>query len=406
MKKKESIVVKTAAVITAFAVVAFNYSGIMRNVRALPEAYYAESREELAEKIDATEFVSGLSVTASSVGDETLSQHRVDYKLFGLVTVKSVNAYVDERVKLTPCGNAVGITIYTDGVLVVGIGSFINMSGQKCSPADDSGIEPGDVILRVAGKEVSSSEELQIALDANPNGAALDIDRNGEIITLTVKPQSSKDGGVRIGAWVRDSTVGVGTLSFHDEKTGLIAALGHAVVDADTGRLIKVKDGKLVEADIIGVSRGQAGAPGELHGTFHENSTIIGSVDGNTELGIFGYVNGISVDYGESLQVAFPDEVHKGDAYVYTTVDGNSVERYSCRIVRTGDQDEPAPKGLVIEITDDRLIKKTGGIVQGMSGSPIVQDGKLVGVVTHVFVNDPQKGYGAYAYWMYETMGE
>ena len=396
--------IKSAAVLAAFLLTAFCHGQAMTGVRELPEAFYAESDAALRERISGTFTAPGVSVTAESSADETLSS-TVSCRLLGVITVKKVPAYIGSRAELVPGGRAVGISIYTDGVLVVGTGSFVSESGRKLSPASDAGVKAGDVILSVNGTGISNSRELQALLDS-PERAVLDIERSGERITLTVTPSRAETGEYRIGAWVRDSTVGIGTLSFYDRVTGLAAALGHAVVDADTGSLLKVKDGKLVAASVLGVTKGRSGAPGELHGTFDDGSFCIGSISANTELGIYGYLADGAKAFlaGEPVPVAFPDEAETGSAQIITPACGEP-EIYSCRIIKTGRQNEPAPKGLVIEITDERLVSVTGGIVQGMSGSPILQNGRLVGVVTHVFVNDPLKGYGAYAYWMYKRFG-
>ena len=288
----------------------------------------------------------------------------------------------------------------------MGLSAFTDGSGKKVSPAADAGLKAGDVILFAGGTPVSTAKELEAALSKLGGRAILVVERNGKRIEMTVSCGRTAEGEVRIGAWVRDSTVGIGTLSFYDESTGAIAALGHAVTDADTGALLKVRDGKLVIANILGVTKGQRGAPGELHGTFDENSPVIGSIPSNTELGIFGRSaeETRSLLLGEAIPVAFPDEVREGEAQILSYAGGELIA-YSCRIIKTGRQDSPAQKGLVIEVSDERLIQLTGGIVQGMSGSPIIQDGKLVGAVTHVFLNDPLKGYGAYAYWMYSISG-
>ena len=176
-------------------------------------------------------------------------------------------------------------------------------------------------------------------------------------------------------------------------------------MDADTGSLLNVRKGEMVEADVLGVTKGSSGFPGELRGAFGAKSLRIGSIDVNTELGIFGIAD--SADYtceaGETLPIAFPNEVHKGEAYIITQIDGEKPQPYSCKIIKNASQSVPSQKGLVIEITDERLLNKTGGIVQGMSGSPIVQDGRIAAVVTHVFVNEPNRGYGVYAFWMYSV---
>ena len=409
--KDNSWIIKSVFALFAFALLAFNCSDLMRGVRSLPGAYYAESDGELYEMLSCIGCPDGVTVTASASGDERISERRFDvqYKLLGVIPIKSASAFVGERAYLAPCGQPVGISIFTEGVLVVGLAGFQNEAGSQVSPAAEAGLRAGDIILYADGREVNSSAVLQSIIDKSDGGTELIVTRSGKQLAVRVFPQvSAQSGGKRIGAWIRDSTVGVGTLSFYDEKTGVIAALGHSVTDPDTGTLLTVKDGKLVLARIIGVTRGMQGSPGELQGTFDDRSPVVGTVSANTELGIYGYADADAELFSglQPVAVAYPDEVHTGEALLYADVDGSGVKAYACRIVKTDSQNEPGQKGLVIEVTDSELIGKTGGIVQGMSGSPVMQDGMLVGVLTHVFVNDPHKGYGAYAYWMYKTFME
>ncbi|MCH5279228.1 MAG: SpoIVB peptidase [Christensenellaceae bacterium] len=397
---------RICGIILALLLCAVNFSTPMRTVRSLPNAIFAENNNELnAETTDLYEQFGMGAVSASYTGDETLSSGSININVLGFITLRSIPAYVGERAWLHPGGNAIGITIYTQGVLVVGNGSFTNSAGKKCNPSQEAGIKPGDVIISVEGTAVNTSEELQVALNANQFGASIQIDRNGKRMEIYIVPEVASDGTARIGAWVRDSTVGIGTLSFYEEDTKVTTALGHAVIDADTGRIITVGSGEMRYARVLGVVKGTAGIPGEIQGTFSSASIRIGSIDGNGELGIFGSGDGdINVlTENNAVPVAFPNEVKTGDAYILSDIDGNGPKQYSCRILKAAKQSKPGQKGLVIEITDERLLSTTGGIVQGMSGSPILMDGFLVGVVTHVFVNDPTKGYGVYAYWMYQN---
>lgn len=406
LKKKRLIRIMGVALSAIIA--ALNYTPAMRLARTMPDSFFAQNIEELNSKLGSVNDSYGLGrvATVSASKDETLGEQTVSLKLLGILNIKSVPAYIGEKCLLYPCGNAIGISIYTQGVLVVGNGSFTNAAGRRCEPSKRAGVKAGDIITEVSGTRITTSEELQIALNANPVSARLTIDRNGKTHTIDVKPEAGADGNYRIGAWVRDSTVGIGTLSFMDAEDNGIAALGHAVIDSDTETLIRVRDGEIVYATIVGITKGFEGLPGELQGAFSDDSRRIGRITGNGELGIYGVadaaVNELKVN--GAIPVAFPDEVHTGDASIYSTIDNGAVREYSCRIIKTSRQSEPGQKGLVVEITDERLLESTGGIVQGMSGSPIIQDGMVAGVITHVFVNDPSKGYGAYAYWMYENM--
>ena len=421
-----NIGIKIFGIILSALVVFFNYSPRMRAVRALPKAVFVNSvstsndtDKDGTKHFDSVQSTLSMLESASTAhgqegalnvtesGDETLGAKRISVRLFNLFELANVPIYSHERAMLYPGGRAVGISINLRGLLIVGSGSFRNKEGRECCPAKRAGFRAGDVILSINGTAVSTSEEMQLALNANPDSAQIVFERNNRRQTLTVKPEMGTDGKAKIGAWVRDSTVGIGTLSFVTEKEKASAALGHAVLDADTGSLLNVRKGEMVEADVLGVTKGSSGFPGELRGAFGAKSLRIGSIDVNTELGIFGIAD--SADYtgeaGETLPIAFPNEVHKGEAYIITQIDGEKPQPYSCKIIKNAAQSVPSQKGLVIEITDDRLLNKTGGIVQGMSGSPILQDGKLIGAVTHVLVNDPATGYGIFIDNMLEAAG-
>jgi stage IV sporulation protein B len=401
-QKVKRIIEKSLAALLAAAVFALGYTPEMAAVREAPDAVFGASYEELSEKTGGSQ--KGVLAVQSSL-DETLGECTLSYKLFGLIPVRTVPVFVGKRAELVPGGDPVGVSIRTDGVLVVGVGKVSDGLGKYYAPAEQAGLRPGDVILSVNGEPISDSSELESAV-SNGGPAELSVERGGRRLEITVTPVCGEDGKPKLGAWVRDSTVGIGTLSFYDRDTGVLAALGHAVVDMDTGSLLKVRDGRLVIASVLGVTRGAQGSPGELHGTFGKESPVLGRIILNTELGIFGEVDPSCSEFLErnEIPVAFPDEVRTGEAVILCSADG-TIREYSCRIVKASRQGEPAPKGLVIEITDSELTELTGGIVQGMSGSPVIQNGMLVGAVTHVFVNDPKRGYGAYAYWMYKSSG-
>ncbi len=389
----------------ALAVFYFNFTPGMCAVRELTDAIFVERGEALPSP-PLSSAAEG-AVTVSDSGDETLSGRRLRILLFGFIELKSIPVCVSERAMLIPGGNAVGISIHTDGVLIVGFGEVYDSSGNKCCPAKDSSLRAGDLIISANGIPVYTAEELQQALNESHSRARLSVRRDGKLVSVSVTPAVGSGGDVKLGAWVRDSTVGIGTLSFVIAESGGTAALGHSVVDADTGCILPVRSGELRAASILGVTKGRSGIPGELRGTVHDSALLIGSIISNSELGVFGLLeaqNGAqSPAAAETLPLAFPTEVHEGDAELLAQIDSEGVKSYSCKIIRVSKQDRPDQKGLVIEITDSRLLVKTGGIVQGMSGSPIIQDGRLAGVVTHVFVNDPTRGYGVYAYWMYEA---
>lgn len=380
----------------------FNFTPSMRNVRSLPSAIFAENIDGLNLALNGIPNSMRQSVAAAGSDDETLAEKELNIKLFGLITLRSIPVYVGERKCVIPCGDAIGISIHTKGLLVVGNGSFTDAGGKRHSPSSDAGIRAGDRIISVNGIEVNTSEEMQRVIDGSTGGVGLTVERNGKVLSFNIVPVNADDGRLKIGAWVRDSTIGIGTLSFIDSATGKTAALGHAVVDSDTGEIITVLNGSMCRAKLIGIKKGRNGDPGELQGSFDDKCELISDITGNGELGIFGTVRS---EYLNSLQnnaltVAFPNEVRLGPAVILTSLDNSGVKEYSCEIIKLYKQSYAEQKGIIIQITDESLLSAAGGIVQGMSGSPILQDGMLVGVVTHVFVNDPTRGYGVYAYWM------
>lgn len=393
-------------VILAVAIFIFNFTPSMQSIRALPNAIYVDDESELADFISVgTSLSFETAEFASLTSDELFSEKYLEVKLFGLLPIKKVPVYVAERKYVKPAGDAIGISIHTHGVLVVGNGTLIDVYGRKCRPSEQAGIKSGDIIISVNGINVNSSSDMQQIINKSQSSVELTIERESKIIVITVTPIIADDGQLKIGTWIRDSTVGIGTLSFINEKDEICAALGHAIIDSDTNSIIKVGYGEMRRATIVGVKKGLPGYPGELLGNFTSAAELIGNIEFNGEFGIYGKVNSENYFFEsrETMPVAFPDEAKKGDAVILSTIDGDNVEAYNCKIIKLTNQTEPTSKGMVIEITDNRLLEKTGGIVQGMSGSPIIQNGMLVGVITHVFINDPSKGYAIYAYWMQNT---
>lgn len=327
-------------------------------------------------------------------------------KVFG-VKVKDIQITVLEEVMLVPGGQSIGVMLHTKGALVVGSMNITSKTGEPVNPAKVAGLQAGDIIEKYNGEEIKDAAHLSELINQDEEGAArLSVRRGDQNLELTIYPvQDAQDGLWKLGVWVRDSTLGVGTLTFHDPASGKFAGLGHAITDVDTGKLLTVKDGEIVKSDILEVVKGEEGEPGELRGSFGQNDEVIGTISKNTEYGLYGNTqkqmqNGI---YG-ALPAAKRDEVKVGEATLLCTLDDSGVKEYSCKIVKVNSQDSPEQKSFVVQIDDERLLETTGGIVQGMSGSPIIQNGKIVGAVTHVFINDPTQGYGIYLDWMLSEM--
>ena len=325
------------------------------------------------------------------------------FRLLGVLPVKTVEVEVAEERTLIPGGKSVGIAIETDGLVVVGTSDL----GQAASPAERAGLRAGDVITAVNGVEVSSSEELSAQLEAG-TAAELQVERSGSALNLTLTPEADpRDGELRIGAWVRTSTAGVGTLTYVDPEDMRFGALGHAISDVDTGITLPVADGGLFESEVVQINPGKRGAPGEIVGDFLSQEAQIGAITTNCDRGIYGdsYSGDIAeLPYPEGLPVATRSQLHTGAAQILTTLD-DAVGAYDCEIERIEADGNASGRSFVLHVTDPELIERTGGIVQGMSGSPIIQDGKLVGAVTHVLVNDPTRGYGIFIENMLDAAG-
>ena len=325
---------------------------------------------------------------------------KTELKILGVFTVKTVNVQSVDRPYLVPCGTAFGIKMLTDGVVVTSFGK-VGDSGDvfELSPAGKAGIEQGDIICEINGEHITSSNKL-VELVANSKGKAdICYIRDGQQHTATVYPKKDENGEYKLGVWVRDSTAGIGTMTFYDESRGVYGGLGHAVCDIDTGEQLPLGSGEIVPATISSVKKGTSGNPGELCGTLISGISF-GSIDDNSNCGLFGRTSLCPVSR-VAVPMAFKQEVKTGKAYIISTVENAPAEEYEIEI-ESIDYGNSENKNMVIKVTDERLLEKSGGIVQGMSGSPIIQDGMLVGAVTHVFVSDPTHGYGIFAETMYD----
>ena len=303
-----------------------------------------------------------------------------------------------------PLGRAVGIKLFSDGVMVVGLSEVDTPSGSS-APAKNCGLREGDIITHINSEEVDTIEEVQSILqDLEGETMSIRARRDGEELQVTAQAvQCASDGSYKLGAWIRDSMAGIGTLTFYDPESGVFGALGHAISDVDTAQLMPLQSGSILYATVQDVRKGQAGAPGELHGAF-EASRDLGDLYCNSASGIFGTLTDASLTAGvEPVPVAGRGEVHTGPAVIRSNIAGDEVKEFQVEITRV--YPEGNEKDLTLKVTDEELLAATGGIVQGMSGSPILQDGKLIGAVTHVLVNDSAQGYGILMEHMLDAAG-
>ncbi|WP_141264937.1 SpoIVB peptidase [Moorella sp. E308F] len=329
---------------------------------------------------------------------------QLQLKLFGLIPLKNITVQMVQPVSVFPGGQAIGVLLKTEGVMVVGQAAVTDNQGNKLYPARQAGLETGDTIVAIDGQKVSSDQEVASLIDAAgraKRSLRLTVRRDEHLFSLNIQPLYCRETGrYRIGIFVRDSTAGVGTLTFYDRDKSVFGALGHIVTgDGQTG--MNISGGRIVAAAIQGIHQGRRGQPGEKIGVFLENSSFSGIIKKNTTVGIFGTITGNIPGYFTSpLPVALAETVRPGPAEILTVVEGEKVERFQVEIERVMLHQRASGRGLILRITDPRLLALTGGIIQGMSGSPIIQDGQLVGAVTHVFINDPTRGYGVLAEWM------
>ena len=331
-----------------------------------------------------------------TIQSSNMGTHQISMKLFGIFPIKDIEVSVIEETQVIPCGFPIGIYLETDGILVIGSAKVVDDGGNIVEPAYAL-LKSGDYIEEVNGVAITSKEELIRAIDES-GGAdiLLTVRRNGERIRVSLSPVKTGDGDYKLGVWVRDDAQGIGTLTFVTTD-GRFGALGHGVSDVDTGSLLDISDGKLYETKILSIIKGEAGAPGGLSGIINYESSELGRIEENSGQGIFGTAENelIRMAGYESMEIGFRQEVEAGAAYVRCKVDG-TLKDYEIRINKINHSSDNLNKGMEICIVDEELLSKTNGIVQGMSGSPIIQNGKVIGAVTHVFVNDSTKGYGIF----------
>lgn len=320
--------------------------------------------------------------------------YKAALKLMGIIPVKDVKVKVAEEKTVTLCGTPFGIKIFTDGVMVVGTSAVITEKGAV-DPAENAGIEIGDVIVSINGNQVNDNKQVATIIEQS-KGKELNVTvkRNDKEYCLTLNAAlSSNDCLYKAGMWIRDSSAGIGTLTFTDNTTGSFAGLGHGICDVDTGNIVPLSNGEIVPVILTDIKKSYQGIPGELKGFLDEGT--IGNLKSNSDMGVYGTVN--SEINGFDYPVAAKYQVKEGEAKVLTTLPGKKTKFYDCYIEKVNYDEKNLTRNLIIKITDDELKSYAGGIVQGMSGSPIVQNGKFVGAVTHVFVNNPSLGYGIFA---------
>lgn len=340
----------------------------------------------------------GESCAAFNNGTAFYSEGDAGYQLDIGVCQINIPVQVKCPQSVVPGGQCIGVALYTDGIIIVGCQDIAVKDGSRVNPARSAGLRAGDIIKQVNGKDVRNITEFVLQSEKYKQEAMeLTVLRDGESFRTKINAAYDiNDDKYRLGLWLKDSTAGIGTLTCYDPETMRFAALGHAICESETGVLMPLARGEIVDCVISEIQKGRKGQPGELKGSFRADAECLGNISTNCEYGLYGTLvrlPGESI-YGE-LPVGSRASVHTGEATVLASID-NCIKEYSIKIVTVNRQEKRSQKGIVLQVTDRELLEKTGGIVQGMSGSPIIQDGKIVGAVTHVLVNDPTRGYGIY----------
>lgn len=327
-------------------------------------------------------------------------KYRTKVTALKLFPVKDIDVTVTKRRYVTPGGDVFGIKLYTKGIIVVDIDSVTTKNGSA-DPAVSAGLKCGDIITHIGKNEALSSQQLTDAVEQSKGKKLnLTVERNGESFEVTLKPELSVNGSYKAGIWVRDSSAGIGTVTFYDDSSGMFGGLGHGVCDVDTGKIMPLNNGEAVRAKVNGFYKSSAGNPGELCGVFTDSA--IGTLRVNHDMGVYGELN--QPTGKKTIPVALESEVRLGEAQMITTIDENGPQYYDIEIVKIYPSSDLSARNMIIKVTDPELLEKTGGIVQGMSGSPIIQNSMLVGAVTHVFISDPSQGYAVFSQRMIETM--
>jgi len=343
------------------------------------------------------------SEVSSNIGKIDLSVN------LGSIKIKDVTVNVIPKTVVVPVGNTIGLKLYTSGVLVVGMSEIEGEDKNKHKPYQNTGIIEGDMIVEINKKTVSCTADLiQTVNESNGEDISVKYVRDGDVKTTNMSPAKTSSNEYKLGLWVRDAAAGVGTVSFYEPSTGMFAALGHGILDIDTEKLINISKGEVVTSNILSITKGEKGKPGEIKGSI-ENGQTVGEVYKNSSFGIYGKINNpniLGINIKNELEIMPRNEIKKGSASIICTLENNSKEEYEIEIEKVFTNNNLDNKSMLIKVKDKKLIEKTGGIIQGMSGSPIIQDGKFVGAVTHVLVNDPTMGYGVFADLMIKQIRE
>lgn len=365
------------------------------NISFLPSEITILKGEELNLKT-----IYGINLSrVATVSNEVVNKTTIEVDLFGKVKVKDINVTSIENYEVVPVGKLIGLKLYTNGVLIVGMTEIEDIHNIKQKPYETENIKEGDTIIKVNEFEISSIEDLQKAVNSSSGETVnLTLIRDGEFFTCNIRPAEVEKNKYKLGLWVKDAATGVGTMSFYEPDSKWFAALGHGISDLDTDRLIEIDSGELVTSKIISIQKSESGEAGEIRGSIAGQSTI-GEVEANTDFGIYGKLNNLSklnIDINNKLPVALRSEIELGQAKMICTLDDGITREYDVEIEKIFINNNQNNKSMQIRITDENLLEKTGGIIRGLSGAPIIQNGKFIGAITNVLVNEPERGYAIF----------
>ncbi len=378
------------------------FEGEELNVKTVAGIKIRKANNPNLQIIQASKEIGSNTNTYSSVGN-----YEINLDLFGTIPVKEINVNVIERTKVIPCGDLIGVKMYTPGVLVVGMSEIEGKDNKLYKPYLNSGIQEGDMIIEIDNHKVSNTNDLIKLVNAS-GGKNIDVKytRESETMTTTILPVENSSNEYKMGLWVRDATAGVGTLTFVEPSTNSFAALGHGIIDSDTGGIFNIANGELVGSNLLSIRKGEKNNPGEIRGMVDSTQTI-GEIYKNTNFGVFGHVSNIgNVGFAENTEydVALRSEICEGKAEIICELENGNKDKYEIQIAKIYTSNNYDNKSMLIKITDERLLNKTGGIIQGMSGAPIIQNGKFIGAVTNVLVSDPTTGYAIFGDLMIKQM--
>ena len=380
------------------------------NITQIPDDLIILRNEDLKFKT-----MPGLSIIETmrtfSLDKETKIDTSIEIQLLGKITLRNVELTTLDDIEVIPVGKIVGLKLYTNGVLVVGMSEIEDESSRLVKPYENTNIQEGDMIIEINGEEIESIQNLKtIVNNTSGNDVEIKLLRDGtSVVVSNIKPVKVSKDEYKLGLWVKDAATGVGTMTYYEPKSNKFALLGHGITDADTNSLIYIDSGELVTSKVVSVKKGASGEPGEIRGTILKQKTI-GKVNKNTNFGVFGELEDLTtlnIDTSKKYKIALRNEIKEGSAKILCSIDdSNKVQEYEIEIEKVYTDNDSNNKSMLIRITDDKLIEKTGGIIRGLSGAPIIQNGKFIGAVTNVLVSNPKIGYGIFADLMIKEMNK